>query len=177
MFSKISKVFVTTYNIINRHTFGQGQKIQILDVTDRRFCLNSTIRKIANIINHFEEIETRFLGNKFVKLWSSNDSMYLIQQLLVDKNLNILAIQHLRQRRKLFADHERNPKVCIEQDFHSPYRTALTSAAISSSVITGDVGQDLIKFSIDARRGRTFQPILANNSSIRLKSRGGIETT
>lgn len=38
------------------------------------------------------------------------------------------------------------PQICIEQDFHFPYRTALTSVEISSSVIIGALGQESTNF-------------------------------
>ena len=98
MFSKVGKVFVATDNIINGYTLGHRQEIQILNITDMRLRLDCDVCKMTNIIDHFEEAETRFHGNQIVELWTSNDSTNLFQQLLTDIYLNILAIKHICQR-------------------------------------------------------------------------------
>jgi len=97
MFAKVNQVFISTNNEINWDAFGHRQKIQILDVADRRLRFHGNIGHKTNIVNHLKEIVPCFFRNKPVKFWSGNDNTNLIQQLLADIDFNILAIKDSRQ--------------------------------------------------------------------------------
>ena len=55
---------------------------------------------------------------------------YLVAYELLFRNIHfyVMMAQHICKRRKPFANHERNPQVGVEQNFHNPCRTALISA-------------------------------------------------
>ena len=79
MHTKFCQILIATYNKINRYSLGHRKKIQILDITYRRFTLNCDICYQTNIIHHFKKIEPRFLGYEFVELRSRNNRADFLQ--------------------------------------------------------------------------------------------------
>ena len=159
-----NQIRIARNNQLSLNTFCQRQQIQVLRVTYRYLGIMINFCNTTKRIKDTEKILYLVIINTRANFWSRNDIADFVQQFIADKNVESYIRKDTLHPFSLMADEKRNPNITVENDFHLPYLSAITSSKISSSLSVGEFARLLTNLSSNCSRVSACHPKRRINS-------------